>query len=109
MGYQVQYTTNLASTNWTNLGAAIIATNSVTIDSDNLGPDPQRFYRSRNLLQWEVLCCHSDSGRTRNSCRGIPGCFDRWRRKMVEHGVHVFAPGLKASRNHKPFGSAKLN
>jgi hypothetical protein len=45
MGYQVQYTTNLASTNWTNLGAAIIATNSVTIDSDNLGPDPQRFYR----------------------------------------------------------------
>jgi hypothetical protein len=41
----VQYTTNLASTNWTNLGAAIMATNSVTSDFDTLGPDPQRFYR----------------------------------------------------------------
>jgi hypothetical protein len=45
VGYQVQYTTDLASTNWTNLGAAIIATNSVTTAFDNLGPDPQRFYR----------------------------------------------------------------
>jgi hypothetical protein len=43
--YQVQYTTNLASTNWMNLGAAIIASNSVSSFSDNLGPDPQRFYR----------------------------------------------------------------
>jgi hypothetical protein len=43
--YQVQYTTNLASTNWTNLGGAIIATNGVTTSSDNVGPDPQRFYR----------------------------------------------------------------
>jgi hypothetical protein len=45
VAYQVQYTTNLASTPWTNLGPAIIATNSVTIDLDTLGPDPQRFYR----------------------------------------------------------------
>jgi hypothetical protein len=43
--YQVQYTTNLTSTNWLNLGAAIVASNSVTTASDNLGPDPQRFYR----------------------------------------------------------------
>jgi len=43
--YQVQYSTNLASANWTNLGAAITATNSVTTDFDTLGPDPQRFYR----------------------------------------------------------------
>jgi hypothetical protein len=41
----VQYTTNLTSTNWTNLGAPILATGGVTSDSDNLGPDPQRFYR----------------------------------------------------------------
>jgi hypothetical protein len=43
--YQVQYTTNLTPANWTNLGAVIVATNSVTTASDNLGPDPQRFYR----------------------------------------------------------------
>jgi hypothetical protein len=43
--YQVQYTTNLASTNWMNLGAAILASNSVTTASDNFPPDPQRFYR----------------------------------------------------------------
>jgi hypothetical protein len=42
--YQVQYTTNLAS-NWLNLGAVIVASNGVTTASDNLGPDPQRFYR----------------------------------------------------------------
>jgi hypothetical protein len=45
VGYQVQYTTNLASTNWLDLGAAITASNGVTTASDNLGPDPQRFYR----------------------------------------------------------------
>ena len=43
--YQVEYTTNLTPANWTNLGAAILATNGVTTASDNLGPDPQRFYR----------------------------------------------------------------
>jgi hypothetical protein len=45
VSYQVQYTTNLASSNWIDLGAAIVATNSVTSATDNLGPDPQRFYR----------------------------------------------------------------
>jgi len=45
ISYQVQYTTDLTFTNWINLGAAIIATNTVTSDFDNLGPDPQRFYR----------------------------------------------------------------
>jgi hypothetical protein len=45
VSYQVQYTTNLASTNWIDLGAAVIATNGVTTDFDILGPDPQRFYR----------------------------------------------------------------
>jgi hypothetical protein len=43
--YQVQFTTNLASSNWMNLGAAIVASNSVTTASDNASPDPQRFYR----------------------------------------------------------------
>ena len=45
VSYQVQYTTDLTSSNWLNLGAPIMATNSVTTGSDNLGPDPQRFYR----------------------------------------------------------------
>jgi hypothetical protein len=45
VAYQVQATTNLATGTWTNLGPAIIATNSVTIDLDTIGPDSQRFYR----------------------------------------------------------------
>jgi hypothetical protein len=45
VSYQVQYTTNLASTNWINLGAAIVASNSVTTDSDTSNVDLQRFYR----------------------------------------------------------------
>jgi Pro-kumamolisin, activation domain/Immunoglobulin I-set domain len=43
--YQVQYTTNLALTNWINLGPAIVASNSVTTASDTNDVDPQRFYR----------------------------------------------------------------
>jgi hypothetical protein len=43
--YQVQYTTNLAVTNWINLGFAIVASNSVTIASDTNDVDLQRFYR----------------------------------------------------------------
>ena len=45
VAYQVQSTTNLATGMWTNLDPPIVATNSVTIDIDTLGPDPQRFYR----------------------------------------------------------------
>jgi hypothetical protein len=45
VSYQVQYTTDLSSSNWLNLGAPIVASNNVTTTSDNLGPDPQRFYR----------------------------------------------------------------
>jgi hypothetical protein len=43
--YQVQYTTDLTSGTWTDLGPAILATSNVTTTSDNLGPDSQRFYR----------------------------------------------------------------
>lgn len=43
--YQLQYTTDLMSTNWINLGAALTATNSTTSTFDLIGPDPQRFYR----------------------------------------------------------------
>lgn len=44
--YQVQYTTNLLSTNWINLGAAITATNSTLYMTNTVGPDSQRFYRA---------------------------------------------------------------
>jgi hypothetical protein len=43
--YQVQYTTNLAQTNWVNLGPPILAsTNSVNF-SDTNAVDPSRYYR----------------------------------------------------------------
>jgi hypothetical protein len=45
ISYQVQYTTNLSSFNWMNLGAPITASNTMTSASNDLGPDPQRFYR----------------------------------------------------------------
>jgi len=42
--YQIQYTSNLKSTNWTDLGSSIIATNSVASLSDSF-TNAQRFYR----------------------------------------------------------------
>jgi uncharacterized repeat protein (TIGR03803 family) len=42
---QVQYSTNLVSTNWINLGNPITATNSQVSASDSSATDSQRFYR----------------------------------------------------------------
>jgi len=47
--YQVQYKTNLLQTNWINLGAVIIATNSTATATNVIGPDPRRFYRLQLL------------------------------------------------------------
>jgi hypothetical protein len=43
--YQVQYTTNLAQTNWSNLGGPITATNIIASSSAAITADPARFYR----------------------------------------------------------------
>jgi hypothetical protein len=43
--YQVQYKTNLTQTSWINLGSVITATMNPMTFSNNIGPDPQRFYR----------------------------------------------------------------
>ena len=43
--YQLQYTTDLRTTNWINLGSPITAANGVIAASDNQPADPQRFYR----------------------------------------------------------------
>jgi uncharacterized repeat protein (TIGR03803 family) len=43
--YQLQYKTNLNSTNWFNLGSSITATGSTVTASDLIGSNPQRFYR----------------------------------------------------------------
>jgi hypothetical protein len=42
--YQVQYSTNLVSTNWLNLGGSVNATNATMFSSDPI-EDSQRFYR----------------------------------------------------------------
>ncbi len=44
--YQVQYKTNLLSTNWLNLGGPITATNTTLTTTNAIGPDRQRFYRT---------------------------------------------------------------
>lgn len=43
--YQVQYTTNLSTINWINLGSPINATSGSISASDLTTSDPQRFYR----------------------------------------------------------------
>jgi len=43
--YQMQYSTNLARTNWTNLGNPTPATNTTMSASDLIGTNHQRFYR----------------------------------------------------------------
>jgi hypothetical protein len=45
LAYQVQYSTNLAQTNWINLGSSITATNSATTTNDAIGSGSLRFYR----------------------------------------------------------------
>jgi uncharacterized repeat protein (TIGR03803 family) len=44
--YQLQYNSNLNSTNWTNLGNPITATNGTMSASDVVGSNPYRFYRA---------------------------------------------------------------
>ncbi len=48
LSYQVQYTTDLTTTKWTNLGSAIIASGPTASVSDNFA-DSQRFYRVMRL------------------------------------------------------------
>jgi hypothetical protein len=43
--YQVQYKTNLTQTSWIKLGSVITAAMNPMTFSNNIGPDPQRFYR----------------------------------------------------------------
>jgi len=43
--YQLQSRTNLVQDNWSNLGNAITATNTIMSATDSIGPDLQRFYR----------------------------------------------------------------
>jgi probable HAF family extracellular repeat protein len=45
VGYQMQYTTNLANTNWSNLGGVLTGTNATLSATDTNSPNPQRFYR----------------------------------------------------------------
>jgi uncharacterized repeat protein (TIGR03803 family) len=47
--YQLQYSTNLNSTNWINLNATVTATNGVATQSDPAPTDPERFYRVVDL------------------------------------------------------------
>jgi hypothetical protein len=44
--YRIQSNTNLNTTNWSNVGSSIIATNSTATISDIAGPQEQRFYRA---------------------------------------------------------------
>ena len=48
--YQVEYTTNLASTKWINFGPRVTATSGTASASDFIGPDEERFYRVVLLL-----------------------------------------------------------
>jgi len=43
--YRLQYTSDLSSTNWANLGNAVIATGSTLDITDSVTNGPQRFYR----------------------------------------------------------------
>jgi hypothetical protein len=43
--YQLQYNSDLSSTNWASLGNAVIATGSTLDITDSVTNGPQRFYR----------------------------------------------------------------
>jgi hypothetical protein len=50
MMYEVQYTTDLNSGDWIDLGCPILATGTTASASDIIGPDPARFYRVDELV-----------------------------------------------------------
>jgi uncharacterized repeat protein (TIGR03803 family) len=43
--YQVQFSTNLLSPGWSNLGGTVVATNETMLTTDTIGVGPRRFYR----------------------------------------------------------------
>ena len=43
--YQLQYNSDLSSTNWKNLGSPVTATGATLSTTDSLTNAPQRFYR----------------------------------------------------------------
>jgi hypothetical protein len=43
--YQLQYTSDLSSSNWTSLGSSVTATGATLSTTDSLTNAPQRFYR----------------------------------------------------------------
>ena len=43
--YQLQYAAHPGSTNWSNLGDPVVATNGLMQMLDAIGPESQRFYR----------------------------------------------------------------
>jgi hypothetical protein len=43
--YQVQFRTNLAQSNWSNVVGTVLATNPIATTIDSPGTDHQRFYR----------------------------------------------------------------
>jgi hypothetical protein len=47
--YQLQYTTNLTSSNWINLGVGITTISNSVSTTDTVGPDTHRFYRVQLL------------------------------------------------------------
>ena len=49
--YQVQYTDTLSPLDWTDLGAAITATNNIMTATDDLTSGSRRFYRVALLFQ----------------------------------------------------------
>jgi hypothetical protein len=47
--YQVQYTPSLTHPAWRNLGGVINASDTTATASDDIGPDPQRYYRAAQV------------------------------------------------------------
>jgi hypothetical protein len=45
VGYQMQYSTNLATANWINLGGVLSGAGPTLSVTNAIGSDPQRFYR----------------------------------------------------------------
>jgi len=45
VSYQVQYTTNLAQTNWSNLGGPIASANGTVTTTNSINASPQGFFR----------------------------------------------------------------
>jgi hypothetical protein len=91
LNYQVQYTTNLTSTNWVNLGGALTATGANLSISDGDPSSKQRFYRVASPSPWSFQPVTASAASSTLTGWWFTNAFDGNLNTVWSSGVHTNA------------------